>query len=79
MDQQNGRLSLESMSDMMRRDRAVYVRCVRGRALKDGGLVNAYYEMLARADEYKRSLWFKAISQSDIHQLMIACDWQPLE
>lgn len=61
----------------MKLDRQCYLKCVKERAQIEGGYLKQYYNVLARADEVRRFWWFKAISQADVHQAMVSCDWIP--
>lgn len=59
---------------MMKRDRQLYLDCIKERASSEGGIARDYHQLLARFDENGRYWWFKAISESNIYEAMCACD-----
>jgi hypothetical protein len=64
-------------SHTMQKDRLTFRMCVRDRAIREGGIYRAYYDLLSREDEVNRYWWFKAISEADKHKAMESCDWTP--
>jgi hypothetical protein len=61
----------------MREDRTYYLKCIHGRATREGGIALDYYRVLSREDEPSRYWWFTAASRIDIHKAMVSCGWAP--
>jgi len=61
----------------MSRDRAFYLDCLKQMVKDNGGIVEKYYDILSRPDEIERHWWTKSVSETNVHEAMVACSWEP--
>ena len=66
------------ITDMMRRDRKVYLDCIKSIASRRDATANAYFNVLDRADEIDRYWWLSAVNRLDIMRAISTKEERPV-